>query len=332
MAVAALGIASAARADEAADQAKRDAARALFAQGVKLTESGDNAGALAAFRSAYEKSPSFRVLYNIGQLCSRLFDPVCAVRAYDQYLSDGGSDIPTKRRAEVEGEMQRLRRSVGTVTVTVNVPGANITVDDTAAGHAPLPSPIIVAPGSHKFVAALEGKTADRTVRVSAGEAATVELQIAGESTPEPAPATEPSPSTTKKEEPKPPPPAPKKKADSGGLPVVPWAITGGLVIATTVTGIFAATSYSSYTAKKASFPVTRADLDDAQGSARTLFLVTGAFATLTVAALAVSGYFTFLKPVGAGPRVHLGTGTPPPRSVALGLSPGGVGLTGVLP
>jgi hypothetical protein len=50
----------------------RAAARTFFNQGVKLTEAGDTAGALTAFRAAYEKSPSFRVLYNIAQSCPML--------------------------------------------------------------------------------------------------------------------------------------------------------------------------------------------------------------------------------------------------------------------
>jgi hypothetical protein len=89
-------------------------------------------------------------------------------------------------------------------------------------------------------------------------------------------------------------------------FPIVPWAVTGGLAVGTLVTGIVAGVTYSSFTAKRESFPVTRDDLDSAQSTARTWFIVTGVVATLTVASAAVATYFTFFAP-GRSQKVRVG-------------------------
>src|SRR5687767_8348017 len=75
-------------------EARKKEAMGLFNLAVKQAQSGDDKTALASFRLAYDKYPSFRVLYNIGQLCGRMSDYACAVKSYEQYLRDGGADVP----------------------------------------------------------------------------------------------------------------------------------------------------------------------------------------------------------------------------------------------
>jgi hypothetical protein len=167
--------ATAARADD------KKEAQVLFTQGLKLAESGDTKGALQAFRGAYEKSPNFRVLYNIAQICARMQDPVCTVRTYEQYLRDGGTNVPAKKREAVEAELTALRRTLG--ALTINVPkeaeGSEIYVDDISVGRAPLPGPVAVAVGAHKIVARLlpRSKEVERSVNIAiGGQALIVEI------------------------------------------------------------------------------------------------------------------------------------------------------------
>ena len=162
--------------DASADDASE--AKGLFNQGVKLTESGDLPGALAAFRAAHEKLPNYRVLYNIGKLCKKTEDYACAVRSFEQYLGEGGGEIAAKRKAEVESELASAKAASGTIAITVSAAGADVTVDETAVGRSPLATPVVVNPGSHKIVVRHEGKSTDRAVSVAAGEAATVDLQL----------------------------------------------------------------------------------------------------------------------------------------------------------
>ncbi len=295
-------------------EARKKEAMGLFNQGVKQAQSGDEKGALAAFRLAYEKYPSFRVLYNIGQLCSRMGDFACAVTTYERYLRDGGADIPAKRRDAVEKEITSLAKNVAAVTVKSSTAGAELTVDDVVVGHTPMPE-IGMNPGSHKIALSYEGRSADKTIKVSGGETVTVEIELPK---PEPPPAPSPPPEKTKAE----------SKTEERGkkpFPIVPWSVTGAFGVATIVTGVLAASAYSTFQEKRDSFPVTRDELDDAQGSARDLFLLTGLFGTITVVSAGVAGYFTFLAP---GSREVAST----KPVINVGLGPRGFVLSGVMP
>jgi hypothetical protein len=310
-ALAVLAGAPSAHADDDADAKKE--AQTLFTQGLKLAESKDPRGALAAFRSAYDKFPNYRVLYNIGQICSRLADPACTVRSFEQYLRDGDANVAAKRRAEIDKELKTLRRSVGSIAITVSVMDASVSVDDAPIGHAPITTPYVVNPGSHGVTASLDGRTETRTVTVASGETASVTLDLP--KAPEPPPEATPEPRDQPTEPRDESPPPPKRS-----VPVAPWIVTGGLALGTIVTGVLAARSYSSFQDKKEAFPVTRQELDDTQGSARTLFFMTGIFGACTVISAGVAAYLTVLAP--------------PSRSTTttVGIGPGGIALQGRLP
>ena len=68
----------------------------------------ENAMLRRLLEAAYEIQANFRVLYNIGRACLKVADKECAARSFEQYLKDGGTDIPSKRRKEVEGELRAL--------------------------------------------------------------------------------------------------------------------------------------------------------------------------------------------------------------------------------
>ncbi|HEY8075607.1 MAG TPA: hypothetical protein VIF62_15890, partial [Labilithrix sp.] len=118
---------------EPSEDARREA-KELFDRGIKQAQNGDSNAALASFRAAYAKAPSFRVLYNIGQLCSRIGDAACAVRAYRDYLDEGGTQVPSSRRQQVESEMRSLARTLGTIKVETSVSDADVSVDDVSVG------------------------------------------------------------------------------------------------------------------------------------------------------------------------------------------------------
>ena len=75
----------------------------------------DFAGALSEFRKAYELAPSYRLLYDIGQVCYQMHDYVCA---------------------------QQSRARLGYLDLQVDVARAEVSVDDVLAGVAPLAQPI----------------------------------------------------------------------------------------------------------------------------------------------------------------------------------------------
>ena len=59
-----------------------------------MFEESNFTGALAEFRRAHAIAPSYRLLYNIGQVCYLLRDYPCALDSFSRYLSQGGAEIP----------------------------------------------------------------------------------------------------------------------------------------------------------------------------------------------------------------------------------------------
>ena len=316
--------------------AKKDA-QTLFEMAVKQADSGDNAAALSSFKAAYEKYPNYKVLYNIGKVCSRMGDAPCAVRNFEAYLREGDKDVPKARRKEVETEIKSLSRTLASVTLRSNMTGGEVTVDDQPVGKVPLAAPIPIRGGEHKIAITKDGQKAERTVSLVAGESLNMTLDGGDKEKPvaaapaAPAPKEEPKADQNAKKDkdddkPEPVGPSLKREEEPRAFPVVPWAITGALAGATILTGVLTASAYGSYQDKKEEFPVSRDDLDSSQGTARDLFVLTGVLAACTIISAGVSTYFTFFSSSpGAGP---------PPSKARIGVAvgPGGFALQGVLP
>ena len=77
-------------------------------RGIQLAEQGLYAAALEQFKSAYEKSPHFAVLYNIGQAQMALGRPLEAIEALTRYVRDGADQVPLSRREQVQAQIALL--------------------------------------------------------------------------------------------------------------------------------------------------------------------------------------------------------------------------------
>ena len=77
--------------------------------GVTLYEDGDFDGARSEFLRAHDLAPSYRILFNLGQVSQELRDWAGALRYYGAYLEAGGVEVPDGRRRTVEDDIQALR-------------------------------------------------------------------------------------------------------------------------------------------------------------------------------------------------------------------------------
>ena len=177
---------SAFAADTAATRAE---AKKHFQRAVTLYEEQDFRAALAEFQRAYEIAPNYKLLYDIAQANYQLQAYSKAIDAFEQYLKSGEREIPRARRIEVEESLARLRARVATLTIKVNVPTAEVTVDEqvvsTQAGSVSLK----VNAGQHRVVVTAKGYvTANRSLNL-VGEDKTdlrVDLEPEAETAPGP--------------------------------------------------------------------------------------------------------------------------------------------------
>jgi PEGA domain-containing protein/tetratricopeptide repeat protein len=162
----ALGHASSAR----ADPDPRGEARAHYERGLVLVENRSYDSALLEFERAYEKSPHFAVLYNIGLCQLALGRPLEAVFALSRYLSEGGAAVPENRRTQIESQIADIESRFAELSITADRSGTRITVDGREIGKTPLDKPVRVPAGVHEVSATLDG-VPDVTRRVDLREA-----------------------------------------------------------------------------------------------------------------------------------------------------------------
>lgn len=298
-------------------QQARDEAQRRFAQGKELYEENDFRGALNEFKRAWQLAPNFRLLYTIAQVQFQLQDYAAALRSFEQYLAEGGAEIPETRRAEVQKELERLAARVARIEISTNLEGAVITVDDVEVGTAPLREPVLVSAGRRRITATRGRATASRVVDFAGGDSSRIVLDLA-----EPAPSVASPARSAPRPAPSAPPPAPaptRVQPEEHSVPWAAWALTGGLAACATVTGVLALRA-SSDLADKRDTPDVGADaLEQASSRASSFALATDILAAAALVSGGISLWFTLdsASPAAATPAAQVG------------LSPGRITLSG---
>ncbi len=209
-------------------KATLEEAQNRYQRGRELYEENDFPAALVEFKRAYELAPSYRLLYNIAQVQYQLQDYASALDSFQRYLDEGGGELPAQRREEVQREIDRLQVRVATVRVTVNKPGAEISVDDVPVGTSPLREPLLLNAGRRKISASLQGTPpVTRVVDVAGRDTLDVSLEFAAPSAPAPVASAAPAPAS-RPEAPRPRLRGPRSSSPSLSLPGCRGASPGG--------------------------------------------------------------------------------------------------------
>jgi hypothetical protein len=295
--------------------------RGHFQRGVELFREGDYRAALVEFKRSYESAPSYRILYNIGQTNFELQDYAGALRAFERYLAEGGNDVPAGRRTSVEGEVRKLQGRVARVDVEVNVPGAQISVEDLPVGTSPLSEPVLVSAGVRRITAVKPPLVAAvRTVELAGGDRTKLVLKLD-----------------------EPPQPGAERPAETNGAPATPanttltapqdsgpnrtpfWValgVTGALGTGAAVGGLLALQANDKLKDKlNTSYPGDRAELDDRRSQLRTMSLLADGLTAATIIAAGVTVYLGIRSARASSVR---GRG---PAPILVGFNPGGATL-----
>jgi len=165
--------------------AQQQEADRRFKNGVARFKEGKFAQALAEFEQAYQISPHPLVLYNIAGCYRELSRYSEAVKFYTRFLAEGSGKVPTSRLSDAQVELDHIYALIARVTVKVQpADGAALLVDGAPIGTLPIEMPLILPPGEHRLLARAPGRgEAERGVRVAAGDAIVVELNLPGAAT-----------------------------------------------------------------------------------------------------------------------------------------------------
>jgi len=276
-------------------------ARQHFNAGVALLRDPDGARyeeAYREFKAAYQASPSWKILGNLGICAMKLERDGEAIEAFTSYLVEGKNEIDASERADIERDLSTLKAQAAEVTLTTAEPAAVDLSDERAPVQG---SPInnryqlrggvqklLIHPGHHVLTAQVSGKAPVR-YEVDVDPGAKLSYQLNFESTPTP-------PSTAVV-------PANDARADRGRsearrpVPTGVWigaAATGALAVAAGVTGVLAIGKHGEYKDANGSDADKAKSLRD---QTKTLNLVTDVLIGAAVIGAGVTTYIYIRRP-----------------------------------
>ena len=287
-------------------------ARDRYESAVKLYEEGAYDAALVELNRAAELRPSYKLFYNIGQVRFAMHDYAAAIDAYRQYLDKGGDKIPQPRRDQVQKELNTLAQRVAKLSIDVDVPGAEISIDDVVVGSAPLAGPLVVNSGIRRVtVRHPDYASQSRRVNLAGGVQERVSFALAnpGATVAPPAPPS----SGTSEPHAAPPPPAavtapprapsaplkttadtqPSRAASAHSVPWLGWVLTGAFTVGAAVTGGLALSANSTHKRDRDRLDVSSSEFDSQATKVRTLAVVTDTLAAAALVAGSVSLWLT---------------------------------------
>ncbi|GMV14088.1 MAG: PEGA domain-containing protein [Polyangiaceae bacterium] len=126
-------------------------AKEAYESGKLLYADGDYAGAKLKFERAHELAQDPRLLWNMAaaEKQQRRYDRVLAL--VERYLAEGGDKLTDADRQEAKSLVDMVRALVSEVTVSVNEPGAEVSVDGEKIGESPLAAPLTLTQGERTF-------------------------------------------------------------------------------------------------------------------------------------------------------------------------------------
>jgi len=185
--------------------AQKAKAKKEFDKGVSSMDAHDYKEALDHFQAAYEAAPHWAVLAHIGNCHAKLNDPVKSIKAYEQYLKDGGDEIDDEQRAAARQNLEEQRKKVGVLQLLVKPKESEVTIDGEKLGNPPFEE-ILLKAGPHHILVVRNDEEVEQDFTVEAGkekimkiypkEDAAVAAVVAPVPTPAGEPATPPPPKT----------------------------------------------------------------------------------------------------------------------------------------
>lgn len=154
-------------------------ARGHWDAGVAFAQKGSSwDAARSSFKAAYELSKNPRVLYNVGICEKELQHFAAALDTFKRELAEG-KDLSAADRAEVQQNIEDLKKLVGHLTIEVSEKDADVYIDGEKIDAAKLAGPITVDLGTRQLRATKSGfSDAQAAVSLNGGASETAKLVL----------------------------------------------------------------------------------------------------------------------------------------------------------
>ena len=131
--------------------------KAALADGDRAAKAKDWTTAARFFDAANKAAPSADALDGLANAQYQGGNLGDAYVSYNDWIGKYGAKAPAAKKTAAEARIRELGAKTGSVNVNVNEAGATIFVDDKPAGTSPLPSPLRVVAGAHRFKVTKDG-------------------------------------------------------------------------------------------------------------------------------------------------------------------------------
>jgi hypothetical protein len=152
-------------------------AKAAYDAGKLLYGDGDFKGAKVKFQAAFDESKDPRLLWNMAACEEKLRHYAKAVTDIERYLTESGTQITDQDRAEAKQLHDTLQGFTAAITLKINEPDADVSIDGEVVGKSPLAAPAIIDIGEHGVLVHKDGFTDfAKTIQVSGPGALDIQL------------------------------------------------------------------------------------------------------------------------------------------------------------
>ncbi|MES1173863.1 MAG: PEGA domain-containing protein [Myxococcales bacterium] len=160
-----------------AQPASEASAAEHFQRGLVHAQASEVDAAASEFEAAYEASPNYSVLYNLGRTYLVLGRAVDAYDTLTRYLNEGGALIDSKRRVEVDRLIAQCGKRIGKLELSGVPADAKIEIDGKPAESGKSQLRLVV--GAHGMVVTAPGfRPLTRSFSIAATETTPVQVQL----------------------------------------------------------------------------------------------------------------------------------------------------------
>jgi hypothetical protein len=150
----------------------------LFEEGVAAAKAEDWPKARAAFLRAWELKQHWQIAANLGR-AELMLKRYCNAVEHLTYVLKEAKELSATDRQQMQEMLDKALAKVGSLTVRVDVDGADVFVDERPVGKSPLGKDVCVEAGTRTVEARQEGsESARESVDLKAGSTMTVELLL----------------------------------------------------------------------------------------------------------------------------------------------------------
>jgi hypothetical protein len=179
VAIAAMATPCLAHAQAPASRPSSVEARERFERGLHLFDAGEDAGALAEFKRAYDLSASVVALYNMGLVYAQMGRAVEATEVLDRVLAAAPGSLSPERLTLARRRRDEQAARVAQVALSASVDGAAIEVDGVEVAKSPLAGPLHVTSGAHVIGAVASGfEPSRKAITIAGGETQSLRLEL----------------------------------------------------------------------------------------------------------------------------------------------------------